>query len=617
MAAREPSFILNYICEVRNCLLFLLGISLSSALAQDKNPEQDSVQIFRSDYNLRFKPYNYTNLNQFQTYRTDFGSIPHARSGNLGLPIHYYDSLSIETGINSMFSVYSPYILTKEKLSFYKTKKPFTSLDYVNGSEKEQYFSAFHTQNFGDGMNFSFQYDRITSEGFFANQLTNHTRFNTNYHLQSRNGRFKSQSYFIINTIEAQENGGVFESDEPNQEANTVLLDIGLRGAQNRSRSQSIGTKNSYAILNPTDSNNFPFALRLGHELEWNKAFRNYADLQSGLNGFYQNSFIDTTASFDTTYASELSNKVFLDFFDGRILFHARDAEYRYFQNFILQEEISSQYIGAHLSDSIRKFYLLADLEKGISGYHRDEFYLDASLSTQFNPNNRIEVLLGLESRRPNPLMDRIRLNRFYYNHNTKLLNHSSLAILLNNTKWDIQAKLSIDNYENLIYYGSDRELNQLEKNVQWLRLNLRKFWNLGKHYKMINQINFQQISQDSVLPLPAISSFNSLFYDNIFFKESLHFQLGLDLYFISSYAGYAYDPAQASFHLRQDGQKKLGNISQVDIFMNIRIAQSARLFFKAENVLQSPYDPESERIEDYPIPGRALKIGLSWRMIN
>ena len=109
---------------------------------------------------------------------------------------------------------------------------------------------------------------------------------------------------------------------------------------------------------------------------------------------------------------------------------------------------------------------------------------------------------------------------------------------------------------------------------------------------------------------------YHSLYYDNKFFKEALHFQIGFDAYIISEYKGYAYAPELGQFYLN-GAEGSLGGIQQLDFFMNFGIAKNGRLFFKFENLLEPSYSEQTARIHEYPIPGRALKFGLSWKMIN
>ncbi len=55
----------------------------------------------------------------------------------------------------------------------------------------------------------------------------------------------------------------------------------------------------------------------------------------------------------------------------------------------------------------------------------------------------------------------------------------------------------------------------------------------------------------------------------------------------------------------------------QLDLFLNLAINKGAKVFFKFENLLEEPFSEDSYRVQGYAIPGRAMKIGISWRMLN
>ena len=59
-----------------------------------------------------------------------------------------------------------------------------------------------------------------------------------------------------------------------------------------------------------------------------------------------------------------------------------------------------------------------------------------------------------------------------------------------------------------------------------------------------------------------------------------------------------------------------MGGFGYLDIFFKFRI-QHARVFAKLENLLGDQFQPDGMMINDYPIPGRAFKIGLSWALFN
>ena len=153
------------------------------------------------------------------------------------------------------------------------------------------------------------------------------------------------------------------------------------------------------------------------------------------------------------------------------------------------------------------------------------------------------------------------------------------------------------------VYLDSLQTPQQEGDQISILQVNLRKNFIFLKNFRWNNHFQIQAISNTDVVPLPAFSSFHSLFYDNDFFKNSLNFQLGADFAFIGEYGGYAYSPSLAQFYLRQENAAALGNIIQLIFFMNLRIHKAARIFAKLENITGKPFSEESYRIENYPVP--------------
>ncbi len=70
--------------------------------------------------------------------------------------------------------------------------------------------------------------------------------------LKSRDQRVTSDLYYLVNSLENQENGGVVVSNEESSTANTVLLNINLRNAQNQSKTQNWGVNQQLICCTPT-----------------------------------------------------------------------------------------------------------------------------------------------------------------------------------------------------------------------------------------------------------------------------------------------------------------------------------------------------------------------------
>lgn len=597
-------------------LLILFSVFTFGLIAQERSFRDDTVSIkfSRNSSQLQFNDLPYFELDGFQNYRP-FGNYhpPLSRSGNIGLPLHHYFLSAQDWNIAHQLGGYQPWLMEKDSMRFFDVSRPYTELKYFNGLESEQLFQVLHTQNFGEGLNVSFNYQRIVSDGYFSRQLTSHTQFNATYRLKSRNQRFHSRGFFLINNLKSQENGGIELSEQESEDENTVLLDIGLLDAQNRSRTQGVGFYNDYNLIQQDSTNSI---LNISHEIEWSRAYRNYSDNLADSRDFYNEFLIDSTRSSDSSFSQVVRNSLILNFFNQRLSFGSRNEQYHYFQNYLIDEKFESNYILASLKDSLFNQGVYAYFEKGISGYHKNELELLATMSFQTWKGIKSELTANVSQKQADYFLQHQRTNHNNYEQNFKTSKQSTISLKSSIAKWNLIVEGGIQENSSYIYFDTLQQPQQLTTSFSNLFLKLNYTLQFLNHLNLKNIITFQHLSDDAVVPLPAIFSYHSLFYDNDFIRNALGVQFGVDLNFIGTYQGYEYSPSLAQFYLSNNGTS-LGNIAQVDLFLNLRINKAARLFVKMENVLSNSFSEDTYRIHAYPIPGKSLKFGLSWRMIN
>ncbi|MFB1021349.1 MAG: hypothetical protein QMC40_01135, partial [Vicingaceae bacterium] len=332
-------FALMRICT----LLFSFFLSLTAVFGQARVLVDDSLQLgYRNigRYSEQLSE-DYFDLNTFRRFKPIQNQyLPFARSGNNGLAGHSYTIGAQDWNANSLLQGSQPLLFTKDSLRFYNTNRPFTQLSYFNGAESEQQFSIFHTQNLSEVLNLTFNYRRINSEGFYIGPLATHTQFNGSINLKSRDQRFSTDLYYLINGIENQENGGVIISENDVDTDNAITLAVNLSEAQNQSRTQNWGAKSEYNLLNVDTTTNALFSI--SHEFNWHKAFRNYSDDLSNSLDFYNTAIFDTLFTNDSSFAQTVSNEIMGNFGGNKFQVGVRNEQLSWFQNFLINEEASS-----------------------------------------------------------------------------------------------------------------------------------------------------------------------------------------------------------------------------------------------------------------------------------
>lgn len=582
--------------------LFFLFI-FTSILIHGQDSTLSKYALLNSEDTL---VYSAIDLDEFENYRFKYRDF-NATSGNIGLPTYYLDSVFL-TDYNGFFNGYSYSLFSKNEIKFYKQERDLTLLQYINGAQSEQYFRVLHSNQFGEGLNISFDYNRIISEGFYLNQLTDNTHFNTSLNFSTRNSKYQLKAFYLISNIKVQENGGVAFSDSTDENLNNSdLLNIKLTSASQKLRSQSILINQNLTIL---DSSIFG-AIRLIQESELSWSWKWYKD--NGVTNFYQNIFFDSTKTFDSIHALRFRNSMGFSLFDSHLRIKYEHEYHRYSQDSIYDTLYTSDYIGLHYTNNYKKFSFDLTSRVGISGYNSGDYFNSFGISYRIDSNSTFRVLSSSQSQSPFYWQNRYNGNHLIFNN--ELINEELIRFGVDYRNKKYKGSVGIQHVikENPIYFSSDGVSSQLIDRLSVTQFIINKDFKLGNFY-LNNSLKYQFISNDSIFPMPNFMSSHTFYYQNTLFKSNLLIQLGATYRYMSKYMGYGYFPENASFVLQENNS--LGGFGYLDVFFKFRI-QHARVFAKMENLFGDQFQPDGMMINDYPIPGRVFKIGLSWALFN
>ncbi|RYE06641.1 MAG: hypothetical protein EOP51_34405, partial [Sphingobacteriales bacterium] len=121
----------------------------------------DSTQVFALDTGLvNFE--NYSPLTQPRSPRISLGGY----TGITQRPLLFEPAKTIgfDVGLHSL----DPYLMTQDKINYYKARVQFTNVFYVGGGNKEQLVRIVHTQNVKPEWNVGFNLNFNGSKGFYG-----------------------------------------------------------------------------------------------------------------------------------------------------------------------------------------------------------------------------------------------------------------------------------------------------------------------------------------------------------------------------------------------------------------------------------------------------------------
>ena len=288
------------------------------------NGQVDSVSIVDSTDNLNFQ--------NFQQLK-DSGSTSITVTTNTGHTIwnpfeYFVDSNQFEllTGgpgsvSKSLFFNYdenktalTPFFFDEQPtLPKYVIDTPIVEATYITGNEQEQNLSIFHTQNISNKSNYAVSYLKRSFDGYFENQATNHSYFQSNFSTRSADDKYNGVLGFKQHKLYNQQNGGIVNdslfSAADAVSANRKLLDVNLMNAYSLEKMHQIYFNHSYDFINQIDSSSNRKNNSINFKSSISRKSRLYFDSLNA-NDFLFN-YIDTVSSHDSLIKSELNTSLY------------------------------------------------------------------------------------------------------------------------------------------------------------------------------------------------------------------------------------------------------------------------------------------------------------------
>lgn len=650
---------------MRNFFLFCFLISSVSLYSQRAlsigggggKRERDTTSTFKDDKNFKtstFDQYRIITLQRDSTYvdtsltikkeyeynylRKDiFGLLPFSNEGQTYTTLDYgykkYSSFP-EIGFSGKHFNY----MQPNDIKYYSVATPITELYFKTTMEQGQSVDALIAVNTSERFNISVAFRGLRSLGKYINQLssTGNFRFTTSYN--TLNKRYYLNFHFTGQDFLNGENGGIttldqFEIDDPDFE-NRARLEVYLRDAKSFMKGKRYFFDHNFRINSKEAQNNLYLTHQFNYEtkfFEYNQATLASTIGQTRINRF-GDSYIGANINDHTRY-NRMYNKLGAIYENktlGKFQFFVEDFRYNYFYNKVLI--LDSGTVPSKLSDEINTVGAQYEYRKnkwnGVFAYsnsisNQALSNFDAKLNYKLNEKNEFQFQYQMLNKIPDHVYNLYQSSFVNYNwandfNNEKINNLQAIA----KTQW-FTASLKVTSIKDYLYFSNDAtdvqqqiiSPKQYDKTINYLSVNLSrefKWWKLA----LDNTILYQEVDQEnSVLNVPKITTRNSLYFTDYFFKKALFLQTGFTLNYFTKYYMNDYNPVVTEAFVQTD--RKIGDFPMVDFFINARIRQT-RIFLKAEhfNTMFSS-DRKYYTAPNYPYRDFMIRFGLVWNFFQ
>ena len=562
-------------------------------------------------------------------------SIANSFNGNLGSPIQsklYFDRPEITDFIFS--NAYFPYLMNVKSATFYNTKTPYSNIDYNTGGttfRDEDHIKFLFTANANKKLNFGTTLDYIYATGEYKDQSSK--RFSGSLFGSYLGKHYSATGFVATNNMSNYENGGTRDSILINPEGiATKDIQTRLLGYSNYKQNQiyynhqySVGFERAVRINEDSVRMDYVPVTRFAHTIKLDDVRKRYYEPITDTT-FYKNTYFPKIQTNDSSALQTLTNTVSISLVEefnkwmpfGLTAFVENEIQRYTFNKDTLIDKMyqSTTKIGGVLSKQrgqIFKYNILGELS--LIGYKAGNFRLEGNVGGFFKLwNDSISLVANgfVRNESASYFLQHYESNHFIWNNDFSNIYRTHIGGTFSIPTRLFSLNVNVENVTKYIYFNSDALPTQYSGNIQILAANLKQNFHVGKFW-LENNVVYQVSSQQSLLPLPALTLYHNLYYDDIWFKV-LSMQVGVNVRYHSAYYAPSYMPATGQFY--SQSKIMIGNYPVMSAYLNFHLKRT-RFFFEYYHVNQLFMKGAYFSMPNYPINPTITKIGVSWNFYD
>lgn len=525
----------------------------------------------------------------------------------------YYFATSSYLYKNSLFKKED--VLIRELLEL-QGIKPYTNIQYVNASRKEQLFKIKHYQQFGKQLSLDFNLDKVSSPGLYINQEANNTLFNGKISYVSKKNNYDLAFGNEIQRDFYEENGGMSSLDNFENKVfdNERTYGVNLFTSNSFLKRYSFHIKQRLDLYKLGSDSIKDSRIYVRHKFIYESQQRVFFDNDPQSN-IYQTILIDSTATIDSVYFNNYNNRVAIGLRKSKVeieLFGQNEI-INYFQSFGIDTNYFDNYIGVYGENKGENLQIKGLIKYGLTGYRVSDLLSDFDL--KWNRNKYLlDLGIGYTNREPDINYVNYTSNHYEWrNYDFKKENIVRFNGEIKLKKMDLDLTVNTKLVNNALYFDSLSNASQYNKLISFSTFSAGKNYSFSRFY-FRTAVSYQITSNDVIVPLPEVVFRQIAYYQGYAFKKVLKFQFGVGFSFMTDYYGYNYSPALSEFYIQQN--KQLGNYPNIDLFLNTHLKR-AQIFIKYEHINSGRSLSKSYLVTGYPQMNKSLKFGVSWNMFD
>ena len=627
--------IMNYFFVVKKQTLLIFLVLLTATLFAQVPPDYRYVKTWKiSEYFAQVDSIavDSAHLNFQAANPIDRLSIANSYNGNLGSPIQSKLYFSRPKEGDFIFSnAYFPYITNLKSTTFYNTKTPYSTLNYLSGGttyREAQQIKFLFTANANKALNFGTTLDYIYAGGEYANQGVK--RFSGSLFGSYNGSHYKANGALSTNNLNNYENGGITKESYITHPIGIASKDIptNLIGYSNYKSKELyynqqyiLGIDRKVQVSKDSVRIDYIPVTRFMHTLKLADVRKRYYENETNKT-FYESTYLLGKQTNDSSALQTLTNNVSVRMEEefnkwmkfGLTAFVENEVQqYTFNQDSLLDHlYLSTTKVGGVLSKqkgSLFRYNVLGELS--LIGYKAGNFLLEGDAGGYFKLwKDSISLVANgsVRSDKPSYFLEHYQSNHFKWENDFSNTYRTQVGGVFSIPTRSFSLQVGVENITQFIYFNTKALPTQYAGNIQVLSAQLGQDFHLGR-ITLENTMVGQLSSHPTLLPLPELALYHNLYYHDLFFSV-LSVQLGTSVRYHSAYYAPNYMPATGQFFTQST--TLIGNYPVVNVYLNCHLKRT-RFFAEYYNINQLFMRSAYFSMPNYPLNPAVFKVGASW----
>jgi putative beta-barrel porin len=597
-----------------------------------------SVTYFTGDItNLKIANFSYIDTNTFDFQVFDpllKNKGMYSTLSNIGLAAN---NLVYSPTLSQGYYLGSPsfenYYYENQNVKYYNLLVPYSEINYVMGSKKEQNLNVVFARDlfkgFTLGLDFALNSSPPKTSPYLRSSVNNQ-RFYITMQYYTENKRYGIIANYLRNSIKVEENGGIVYDSifEDDIEQDRRAIPVNLMLAENQLKQSGFFIDQYFNILPPKSGDSITKRKidpgNISYSFKYMRNRKLYSDENNDFSFYkFHTAPIDSTSTFDSLTQEHIQNTVkwstigYSENPKDKIFYMYLGASHNYIEQLLPYDSVKSSYTQVETFGGIafnfgRSFHLDIDAGYMFGNYNHGDYQLNAKLK-QFlgNKDNNIGFLkfgFNFSNRTPDWYFNNFKSNYYTWSNNLKKERHLIISGSYNYKQISVGAKFfTIQNYTYLNDSIHPTQIDKTETLMQIFAEGTIPFNKLGISTRLV----YQTSSRPAVFSFPEISGVIDLYFRSSIFKQAATLQTGFQINYFSEFYADAYMPALRLFY--KQNEIKIGNYPYADFYITLMVKR-ARLFFKMSHFNGYFSNYSYFKTPHYPARDASIYFGVSWR---